>query len=301
MSLTDSQFQISMQPGCYVVAVSGGVDSMVLLHLLWRAEKYQLVVAHFDHGIRSDSSQDCQFVAAIAEQYGLQFMSQQGNLGSNASEDTARRARYDFLRYAQNQTRAKAIVTAHHQDDLLETAFINLVRGTGRHGLSSLRSTSDIQRPLLSVPKAVIVDYARQHRLTWREDATNSDNRYLRNRIRQSIMPAMTTVQRESMLEIINRMAALNREADGLVCAVLNSMLTDGKLKRQLFNQLPHSIAREIMLAWLQQVSVEIDRKMVERLVVAAKTFAPGMRSAVNRNWWLQIEQQHLALMLIER
>src|SRR6185436_20114617 len=126
--------KISVRPGKYVVAVSGGVDSMVLLDLLRQKPKLELVVAHFDHGIREDSAQDRKLVQRIAKAYGLPFVHAKGNLGPKAGEALAREARYAFLRQVQADHDAKAIITAHHQDDMLKTAIMNLLRGTGRRG-----------------------------------------------------------------------------------------------------------------------------------------------------------------------
>src|SRR5882724_1815869 len=134
---------LDIKPGRYVVATSGGVDSMALLHLLYQMSRdsdagWWLTVAHFDHGIRSDSAEDRQLVQAIARQYGLPFVYDEGRLGPGASEATARQARYSFLHQVLGASGARAIMTAHHQDDVLETAIFNLIRGTGRKGLTSL-------------------------------------------------------------------------------------------------------------------------------------------------------------------
>src|SRR5438132_889977 len=125
---------IALEPGTYIVAVSGGVDSMVLLDLLRTKPELKLIVAHYDHGMRPNSTADRQLVQAVSKHHGLTFIYDQGKLG-NASEATARRARYDFLHQVREASQARAIITAHHQDDLLETAILNILRGTGRRGL----------------------------------------------------------------------------------------------------------------------------------------------------------------------
>src|SRR6266542_1461422 len=145
--------KVRVSPGKYVVAVSGGVDSMVLLDLLRQKPKLELVVSHFDHGIRPDSEEDRRLVQRIARAYGLPFVYARGNLGPKAGEALAREARYAFLRRVQQEQGAKAIITAHHQDDMLETAIMNLLRGTGRRGLSSLKSREGLLRPLLNWTK----------------------------------------------------------------------------------------------------------------------------------------------------
>lgn len=175
--------------GKFVVAVSGGVDSVVLLHLLTQTN-LQLVVAHFDHGMRSDSTKDELFVRQLANSYQLPYVSERQELGSRASEAKARQARYDFLLRSQASHQADAIMTAHHADDVIETMMINLIRGSGWRGLCSLQSHAQLLRPLLAVHKAELIRLANQLRLSWREDSSNSDTHYLRNFIRANIMPA---------------------------------------------------------------------------------------------------------------
>src|SRR5487761_779794 len=130
---------IKLAPGKYVVAVSGGVDSVVLLHILAGIPNNELVVAHFDHGVRPDSVADRQFVQDLAVPLNFPFEFAEGKLGAKASEALARAKRYEFLRATQRKHQAAGIVTAHNQDDVLETAIINILRGTARRGLGSLR------------------------------------------------------------------------------------------------------------------------------------------------------------------
>ena len=137
-----------------ILAVSGGVDSMVLLDMVCRTEKIamkDLVVAHFDHGIRENSHEDARFVQEKAAEYGVEFREERVELGEGASEAEARGKRYDFLgRLAEelDDGRGVEIWTAHHLDDLVETVIINLLRGTGWRGLSAL-DTRGIRRPFL--------------------------------------------------------------------------------------------------------------------------------------------------------
>jgi len=179
----------------YIVAVSGGVDSVVLLHKLVHEKKHQIVVAHFDHGIRSDSVADARFVKGLAEQYGLAFESRRAELGRHASEDTARTHRYEFLRDVAKQYKAQ-LVTAHHKDDTVETIAINMTRGTGWRGLAVMNS-NDVLRPLLHLSKREVYDYALRKNLEWVEDKTNNTNLYLRNRLRKKIHTLSTRTTKQ--------------------------------------------------------------------------------------------------------
>jgi tRNA(Ile)-lysidine synthase len=310
-----------LQPGRYVVAVSGGVDSVALLHLLAQKQKeegrmkneaapsfvlrpssFSFVVAHFDHGIRPDSAEDRRHVQALAKELGLPFVYHVGELGPRASEAQAREARYAFLHHVRKASGADAVITAHHQDDVLETIILNLLRGTGRRGLNSLKSTDIVKRPLLHVPKKELLRYASREGLQWREDSTNADERYLRNYIRKHILPRFAERDREA-LYIIGRWAGkLNREIAEQVSNYLHLQPGITVLDRHSFIMLPHAVAREVMAEWLlQNTGAELSRRMLERLVVAAKTGKSGSKVDVNKGHWLEITRANLALKPRER
>ncbi|HET7827717.1 MAG TPA: tRNA lysidine(34) synthetase TilS, partial [Candidatus Saccharimonadales bacterium] len=175
--------KIEVPSGKYVLAVSGGVDSMTLLDLLSNLSGVDFIIAHFNHGTREDSDLDEALVTAAAGRYGRLLEIGRGGLGPKASEDTARRARYAFLEAIRQKHGAKKIITAHHQDDLIETALLNILRGTGRRGLSAMADNPDVLRPLLNISKSEIISYVRRQKLAWREDSTNQDTDYLRNYI----------------------------------------------------------------------------------------------------------------------
>jgi len=290
--------EINLQPGRYVVAVSGGVDSVALLHLLMQLPELQLTVAHYDHGIRPDSIIDRKLVQLTAQQYGVPFVYYTGKLGPKASEAAARAARYQFLHQVRQASGAGAIITAHHQDDLLETVILNLVRGTGRRGLSSLKSTDVVKRPLLHVPKKELLRYAEEQGLNWREDSTNSDEKYLRNYIRHRILPRFAESDREALLTTIQNAHRHNAALAGELANYLHLQPQTHKLKRHDFIMLPHTVAREVMAEWLSlRTSAELSRAMLERLVVAAKTAHSGSRVDVNKQYWLVVEREYLELL----
>ena len=287
-----------LQPGTYVVAVSGGVDSMALLDMLRRERPdLKLIVAHLDHGIRDDSHLDRKLVQERAAAYGVPFVHHQASLGPNTSEAIARRTRYDFLHKVREVAGAKGIITAHHQDDMLETAIHNLLRGTGRRGLSSIKSTDHIIRPLLHVTKPELRRHAEMQGLVWREDSTNNDLRYKRNYIRHKIIPRLNPEQRQYLLNMIGYMRGLNDEIDALVVNHLHVRLDKDQLDRKWFIHLPHAVAKEVMHAWLRRHKIkDIDRKTLERLVVASKTFPQGARTDVDGRHALWMQKDLLVL-----
>jgi tRNA(Ile)-lysidine synthase len=288
--------KVTVPMGHYVVAVSGGVDSMVLLSMLHQIPNLRLTVAHFDHGIREDSLEDRRLVQAAALKYRLPFVYNQGQLGAGASEATARQARYDFLHKVCQAAGAKAIITAHHQDDMLETAIINILRGTGRRGLSALKSHDQLIRPLLTYSKKQLQTYATEHHLEWREDSTNQNQKYLRNYVRSRILSKFTAEQRQKLLQHVEIAAQLNQELESLMATQLHIQPHTHKLDRHWFINLPHNVAREVLASWLRLRQVTFDRKTLERLVVAAKTYQPHKQADISGNFFMTVSEDYLAL-----
>jgi tRNA(Ile)-lysidine synthase len=269
--------QVLVSPGTYVLAVSGGVDSMVLLDVLAKRPGVKLIVAHFDHGIREDSHLDRHLVQDVAKRNKLPFVYHRANLGMNASEAKARQERYKFLKGVQKASGAKAIITAHHQDDALETAVHNLLRGTRRRGLSSLRSTDGFIRPLLSYPKERLIDYANNHQLLWREDSTNQDTRYKRNYIRHRLLAPLTAAQRQQFRILIEEITKLNDHIDSELVNLLHVQPTVNQIDRNWFVLLPHAVAKEVLHHWLTRHGVkDVSNKRIEKLVINLKTGKAG-------------------------
>lgn len=293
-------------PGTYVIAVSGGVDSRVLLDILYKHSggdrQWKFIVAHIDHGIRPDSAEDRQFVQAIATEYGLPFVYSTVNLGGDASEAHARDARYTFLNHTKEASGAQAIITAHHQDDLLETAIINLVRGSGRKGMTALGSHPELLRPLLGVPKSALINYAKEQNLSWREDSTNADDAYLRNYIRHQVLPRFNEQARSQFLANVDNLKSLNLELDDLLAQQLQQQERPGTISRAWFNNLPHAVAKETLATWLRSHEVRnFDSKTLERLTVNAKSAHAGQQFPVRDNYIMRVNTDYLALEPAER
>jgi tRNA(Ile)-lysidine synthase len=287
----------ALQSGTYVVAVSGGVDSMSLLDMLSKQNDVKLIVAHFDHGIRSDSDLDRKLVASAAKKYGLPFVYEQGRLGIGASEDTARRARYAFLRNVQKNSSADAIVTAHHQDDALETAILNILRGTGRKGLSSIGDSRDLRRPLLKTAKADLKKYAEDQGIVWREDSTNADTTITRNYVRHVLLPKIGEAGRKKLRDIVTHIAILNKAIDRDIHIYLHTQPSRQSLDRHSFILLSHNLALEVLAEWLRTHGInQFDKPLLESIVTQAKVLAPGKRIDVNADYCILVGKETLVL-----
>lgn len=181
-----------------LVAVSGGADSVALLHLLAELRRVlapELVVGHVDHGLRTGSAEDADFVRDLARDLGLPFLVRQVHchIPGRSTEETARERRYEALREMAQESRASRIATGHTATDQAETVLLRLVRGSGPLGLAAILPVTreGVVRPLLCTTREEVRDYLRSRGLPWREDPSNRDPRFLRNRVRQEVLPRM--------------------------------------------------------------------------------------------------------------
>ncbi len=284
--------KIEVPSGKYVVAVSGGVDSMVLLDLMQNIEDIEIIVAHFDHGIRPDSVIDKLFVEKKSKEYGLKFVSKSGNLGASASEETARKARYDFLNSVRRSMNADALITAHHEDDLIETAIINVLRGTNRKGLSSLKSKEGLLRPMLHFSKQEIINFAKEKNLIWHEDSTNEDIKYLRNYIRRNVVSKLNPSQRDKLIKIIETSADQDATIDGITATLFEK----NQIERSILNELSYSESKELIAAILREKQIYFDAKTLERLCVELKTKPAGTKLDISGGWTFFISKKQISL-----
>lgn len=186
-----------------VVAISGGIDSVVLVHLM-HAYHGNLILAHMNYGLRGiESDEDEAFVAALGAELGYEVVIERvapelvKNQPQVSVQMKARELRYAFFEHVMLTRKAQGVLTAHHADDNLETFLINFSRGTGLKGLTGIKAhTSGLYRPLLSFKRDEILAYAQNKGYTWREDRSNQSDDYQRNLIRHHISPGFNKLER---------------------------------------------------------------------------------------------------------
>ncbi|MFV0565111.1 MAG: tRNA lysidine(34) synthetase TilS [Flavobacteriaceae bacterium] len=184
-----------------IIAVSGGIDSVVLTHLCHRLG-LNIALAHCNFNLRgADSDADESFVAQLAKNLNLEVFVQHFDTQTYAEKNkrsiqmAARELRYNWFRELAQQLRFNCVLTAHHADDNLETFLINFTRGTGLEGLTGIPEINgDFVRPLLPFSRADIEQYAQQNNLKWAEDKTNSATKYLRNKLRHEVVPVLKEI-----------------------------------------------------------------------------------------------------------
>lgn len=240
-----------------VLAVSGGVDSVVLLDLLAKViSRDKLAIAHVNHGLRKESDKEEEFVKTLAQKHGVDFYCKKLNLKSK-SEGTARRERYKFLRNIKSKIGARYIITAHHLNDQVETVLLNLTRGAGPLELWGMEEVEgDVLRPLLGFSKKEIKAFAKRKKLRYVEDQSNKDLSFSRNRIRHKVIPE---------LEKIN---------PGLLTTLKNNIELAGEANWIIENQVGRAAGKTVKgntidLSRLRRYDTFIQKEVIRRMLFA--------------------------------
>ncbi|WP_251126472.1 MULTISPECIES: tRNA lysidine(34) synthetase TilS [unclassified Exiguobacterium] len=196
-----------------LVAVSGGIDSVVLLDRVIR-NGMEVGVAHVHHGLRPESDEEYEFVRRLADKYDVPFHGKRLAFPNGGSQASYRTARYAFFEQVMQKFDYTQLMTAHHADDQLETVLIQLQRNVVEvTGIPERRpfAGGELVRPLLSEPKRELIAYANRHRLEWREDASNAEADYLRNKLRHQLVPQLLAA-RPDLVYVVSETARRQRE-----------------------------------------------------------------------------------------
>ncbi|MFZ3375193.1 MAG: tRNA lysidine(34) synthetase TilS [Chthoniobacterales bacterium] len=306
----------ALSPGArYLIGVSGGRDSVALLHWLIECGYSKLIVCHLNHRLRGRSSRaDAIFVKKLAAKYDVDLA-----LGAidvralavrtkQSIETAARDARYKFFAQVAKRRRCRTIFLGHHADDLVETFLINLFRGAGPGGLSAMRGVSvrkidnvqlQIVRPLLGASREQIDDYVRERGLKFREDASNKNLAPLRNRIRHRIIPEIEKQLGRNVRGTIWRAATIAAEEENFFEALLPDKLSKlTALAVKPLRAMPIAVQRRMLHEWLRARDVpDLSFDLVERVRAlldlsnrAAKTNLPQDRHVRRRAGQIFIE-----------
>lgn len=273
----------------YLVAVSGGRDSVALLHQLVELGYASLILCHLNHRLRGRASQaDAKFVNDIAIQLGCDLVVRTVDVRALAAkkkmsiETAGRDARYQFFAAVARRHRCHTIFVGHHADDLVETFFLNLLRGAGPAGLRAMRQTTtrrigrtDLQivRPMLGTWREQIDKYTRRHRLEFREDASNAELDAMRNRVRHRAIPYLEKLFGRRIRQNLWRTAMIAAEEENFWEILLPQ--TGGELMVKPLRATGPALQRRVLHRWLRSAQVpEVGFDLVERVRSLIETTA---------------------------
>lgn len=278
-----------------LVAVSGGLDSMALLQALTRLRDtfgWRLEVAHFNHHLRGRAADaDERFVRRQCATLGVPC--HVGHWGANEQlasvklggiEQAARAARRAFLGATAASIAASHIAVAHHADDQVEHFFVRLLRGAGSQGLGGMRQRTKhgpplhawLVRPLLDFPRSEIAGWAKANGVKFREDASNRDSRFLRNRVRNDLLPYLRQDFSPATHRLVLRtMRGLADEADWLRAAAAEYLRTPGN-ERRPFAKCPLALQRHALVLQLERRQLKFDWELIEALRTTVDTTITG-------------------------
>ena len=292
-----------IQPGDHVLlGVSGGADSVALLvglQSLAGAGDFRLTCAHLDHRLRgAEAVADARFVEALCSDLAVELVTGRHDVRRHARQQglslemAAREARYDFFARTAKQRDANKIATAHTADDQAETVLLKLARGTGMDGLGGIHPMSrrhdvTLIRPLLGICRPELEAFLQANGQAWREDASNRDLAFLRNRVRHELLPWLTQRLNPRTREALCRSAAIIRDDNALLEAYCDDLLPaccppDASLNLSVFAGLPVAARRRIARRWLAACNVEVSRlsfDTIERLLQLGRRAGGGRAS----------------------
>lgn len=210
---TNFRYQLWQRGERLVLGVSGGPDSMALLHIfsvLAKKENLTLIVAHINYQYRKESWQDEKIVQDFCDKNNLKLeILTNLNLSSKEhNENKWREIRFNFFQQIKEKYQANKIVLAHNQNDQAETLLLHLLRGSGLNGLSAIRyKRGEIIRPLLDISRQEILAYLKKHQISFATDKSNQDKKYLRNKIRLNLLPYLAKNYNPKIINLLSQMA----------------------------------------------------------------------------------------------
>ncbi len=277
-------------------AVSGGADSMCLLHWLNSAKEalgIRLQAAHYNHHLRGDESdRDERFVRDCCQEWGVPLICGEGDVSARAAEmgtgveETAREMRYTFLQKTARQVDADLIAVAHNADDNVETVLLHLIRGSGLTGLTGMLPRRDnIVRPLLTTTRADIEDYCSRCGVPYVQDSTNADDTYSRNRVRHRIIPELTAMNPRFVENSVKLLERLRDDENYLISqtnVIYASARKEGErviLPASVIGEMPDALAPRAVRRLLAQVGQEnCSAAHLESVIALCRTKDPSAR-----------------------
>jgi len=273
MSGAIDDLKLRLEPipeGYYLLGFSGGADSVAMLMMLSasvREGRIRLEAVHVNHGLRgAESEQDAAFCAGVCRKEGIPFHAYRANLSGKTDEAAAREARFFFLRKRLTETKADALILAHHADDQAETFLMRLLRGSGPDGLEAMRPDETVQgirilRPMLRLRRSEIRDALCADKISWREDSSNQETIYLRNRIRKELLPVMENITASAVEKICRTswmIASDNDVLNARVKEILDQYADGWMLNAEALSQYGEALRHRALRRWWELQAPEL-------------------------------------------
>ncbi|NLF82537.1 MAG: tRNA lysidine(34) synthetase TilS, partial [Candidatus Gastranaerophilales bacterium] len=304
---------------CLLVAFSGGVDSLCMLDVLHELSEnagFRLVAAHLNHNWRGEESiREAENAKAYCEEQGITFYTETLPEGLPQTEESARNQRYDFLNRAAVKYKATAILTAHTKTDQVETVLYRIIKGTGISGLRGIpavrhqKSGLPIYRPLLRrVERADCERYCAENRLIPNSDSSNFNEKYLRNRIRLSLLPELRTYN-PSVDEALFRLSEVAVASEEIIREYTKNlrrevMPDEGIILTTRFLSLSSAVQKLILIGFLEVNNIEYGFERVEELAEFIRRNADsktGKRLSIGKNQWFVVSSENSRVIMHEK
>ena len=276
---------------------------MVLLHWLHGMSYRKLVVCHLNHQLRGRASAaDARLVERTSEQLGFACIIESGSVagrpGKPSLETAGRQARHAFFARCAQANRCDRVFLAHHADDQAETVLMNVLRGSSLRGLGGMRSLTEMQvdnkrllllRPLLAFSREELRDYATEHAVKYREDASNQSADFLRNRIRHELLPLASRVMQRDVRPALLRIAAMAREDDACLQSQVEAISVGEFLDTKMLLATSVALQRRVLHAWMQQHGVPlISFELIESIRALQPPQSPVAKANLPGGRWVR-------------
>ena len=264
---------------------------MALLAMYAHAD---IIVVHVDHGTRKSSAEDANFVRRKCQELGVKFYETRLELGEGVSEELARKKRYEFLKTIQEKE-GGTLCTAHHLDDVLESIAINLIRGTGWRGLTPFYG-DELVRPFIisKMWKRDVLKFAGKQNICFRQDPTNYEADYLRNRVREK-MTELDETARVDIIELFEKQNELRGKIKKLVTELAKQTVVGKNFhKKELFLAADEKVALEVLREICLMHGYSLTRKQLVDFLLAIKTYAPHKKFNLPKNHFVTILKNYI-------
>ena len=291
-----------------ILCVSGGSDSIALLHLchqLSRLFRWQLHILHFHHGLREESDEEARFVRDLSQRLNLEFhlrTTRDFQSETSGLQEKARNWRRTEALKLREEIRADSILTAHHAEDQLETWLLKWLRGAHLSGLQGMsRSDPPFIRPLLDFRKNMLSDFLKENGFEWREDASNQDSKYMRNRVRNELLPLLRTLSREGIesriRDLDSQSRLLQKELESQYQIWLEKIGPVSELPISVIESESEFLQQEILVRFItRKTGIALSYRQLEKIWTLVRNSTNQWSYHLEGEWTINCEGGKLSL-----